>query len=186
MTYLNLQKLRYTINDYAPTTRWQVAKTWSVSPGSHVWELRLNGSGSYLDSDAITINTSYLGSGSYDDSDITPSSYVGSWTHYSGTGPYNNGVYFTKTTENAVKFTFSGSSITYVFTKATNRGKAAVTIDGIDKGVLDLYFGSTQWQQSKTYDNLGSGIHTIHIAVSGDKNINSTDYYIDLDRFIVQ
>jgi hypothetical protein len=81
--------------------------------------------------------------------------------------------------------TFLGSQVRYYFTRTYNRGKASVTIDGVDKGLVDLYAPSTQWQQSVNYANLGPGVHTIHIAVSGQRNPSSSGYFIDVDRLDV-
>ncbi|MFN8489283.1 MAG: hypothetical protein U0350_17000 [Caldilineaceae bacterium] len=82
-------------------------------------------------------------------------------------------------------FTFTGSGLTSVFTKAYKRGIAYITIDGSDWGTLDLYSPSALWQQTAFYP-LSSGIHTIHVMVTGQKNAASSDYFVDLDRFIVQ
>lgn len=60
-----------------------------------------------------------------------------------------------------------------------------ITIDGVHKELLDLYSASTVWQATKTYSGLGTGIHTIHISVSGQKNASSSDYYVDVDALIV-
>lgn len=45
---------------------------------------------------------------------------------------------YTNNAEDAATFTFEGQSITYYYTKASNRGIAAVTIDGIDRGTINL------------------------------------------------
>jgi len=73
-----------------------------------------------------------------------------------------------------------------VYTKTYNRGIAAIAIDGVNPGTIDLYSASTQWQQSTVFTNLGAGVHTIHISVTGVKNLSSSDYYVDADAFIVQ
>jgi len=173
-----------TLNDYSSTTRWQVGKTWTVTPGEHILELRSNGGGSYMDIDDFIVNTATVGSGSYEDTHYQ-NEYIGNWSLFSGSGPSGNTVHYSDNTEDAVAFTFSGTQVTWYFTKAFNRGKAVVTIDGVDKGIVDLYSASTQWQQSITYSGLGSGIHTIHISVAGQKNPSSTDYYVDVDKFVI-
>ncbi len=75
--------------------------------------------------------------------------------------------------------------VTYVYSKAYNRGKAAITIDGVDKGYIDLYSPDVVRQQSTTFSGLGKGIHVIHVTVAGQKNSLSSDYFIDVDRLIV-
>jgi hypothetical protein len=173
-------------SDYASTpTRWQVGKTWSWGYGTNTIEV-LNYGGGYIDMDAFIVDIPYAESGSYDNPPNSFYNYIGSWTHHCCTGgSYNQTRSWSKNTEDAVTFTFSGNSITYVYTKTPNRGKAAVTIDGVHIAYLDLYASSTHWQQQTTYSNLGPGIHTIHISVTGTKNTSSSDYYVDVDRFIV-
>ncbi|NUM48857.1 MAG: hypothetical protein HUU38_29480 [Anaerolineales bacterium] len=171
-------------SDYASTIRWQVGKTWSFDYGTHTIEVRNYGNG-FIDLDAFIVDIPYVGSGSYDD----PHSnfkYIGNWTHHCCTGnSYNLTRSWSRDPEDAVTFTFYGNSITYVFTKAPNRGKAVITIDGIHKEFLDLYADPIQWQVPKTYSNLGAGYHTIHISVCNCKNGAATDYFVDVDRFIV-
>ena len=81
----------------------------------------------------------------------------------------------------AVRFKFDGSKVTYYFTKAFNRGKAFVEIDGAGKGTIDLYSTETKWQSYVTFDRLGRGPHTIVIH-----NVGEWDRYIDLDQFVVE
>ena len=54
-----------------------------------------------------------------------------------------------------IRFAFEGGELTYVFTRAANRGIAAVTIDGAGKGTIDLYSVDPQWQCSVLYAGLG-------------------------------
>jgi hypothetical protein len=57
--------------------------------------------------------------------------------------------------------------LTYVFTRAANRGIAAITIDGINQGDLDLYSPEPQWQSSARFTLLGPGRHLLVIRVTG-------------------
>ena len=81
----------------------------------------------------------------------------------------------------ALRFKFNGTKVTYYFTRAFNRGKAFVEIDGAGKGTLDLYSKKTQWQSHVTFDQLGPGPHTIVI-----RNVGAKDFYVDLDQFVVE
>lgn len=80
-----------------------------------------------------------------------------------------------------LRFAFYGNQITYVFTKAFNRGKSTVEIDGIQKGVIDEYSKDTQWQSQVTFDHLGGGPHVLVI-----RNTGPAGTYIDVDRLIVE
>jgi len=85
-----------------------------------------------------------------------------------------------------VRFAFQGESLNYVYTKASNRGRADVTIDGVRKATLDLYSAKTQWQSSTVFRDLGHGPHLAVITVRPDKNPKSSDRWIDVDAFEVQ
>jgi hypothetical protein len=174
-----------TIYSFAFDARWQVARTWSLVPGVHTIEVRVRASsGLYSDLDAFVVDTPFAGQGIYDDTN-SQIQYIGGWTHNTGwSSAYNGSLSWSKTSQDGVTLTFSSDQITYVYTKAANRGIAAVIIDGFDQGYLDLYSSTAQWQQSTTY-YLAPGIHTIHISVTGQKNPSATDSYVDLDYLIV-
>lgn len=179
--------LQTTTNDYSALTRWQVAKTWSVAAGQHTIEVRrASSSGGYSDLDAFLVDIPANGAGSFDDA-VPGYNYIGAWTHSTCCSTaYNGTISWSSTTADAVNFTFSGTSLTYVYTKAYNRGVAYITIDGLDYTDIDLYAPlPNAWQASTVY-NLSPGVHTIHIAVSGVKNPASANYYVDVDRMIVQ
>jgi len=171
--------------DKSTNTRWQVARTWDTgSSGQHTIEVYNDGG--YIDADAFIIDIGTVGNGTYDNTH-SQLKYIGTWDNPSSgwSAAYNNTLRWTNSTDNAVSFTFTGDSVTYLYTKGSNRGVASVTIDGVDKGTIDLYSGPSQFQQGTTYSGLGSTIHTIHIAATGQKNGASNGYYIDVDAFKV-
>lgn len=171
------------MNDNSGTTRWQVRRTWSVSNGQHFIEVRKS-AGNYVDVDGFIVNVGSVSNGTYDDTNSSPVNRIGSGWVLSCCWPnaYQNTLSWSNVAEDAFTATFTGSQVRYYFTKSTNRGIAHVTIDGVDYGSVDLYAPSPQFQQSVLYSGLGAGIHTIHITVSGQKNVSSSDYYIDVDR----
>jgi len=170
-------------NAYTAKTRWQAVKTWEVLPGDHSIEIVAAG-GAFIDVDAFVVDTPYLTPGSTVDSSNTAwIQYIGTWTQgTSFPSAYNGTLHYSNQAEAEAGTTFLGSSVTYVFTKANNRGHATITIDGTDYGTVDLYSGTVQYQQSVTY-YLPYGIHTIHVGVAYERTSPSTDYYIDFDRF---
>jgi hypothetical protein len=86
----------------------------------------------------------------------------------------------------SLRLTFRGSAITYVFTKALNRGVALVTIDGAERARIDQYSAATEWQSQRSFDALGEGVHTFEVRVLGDKNARSSGAYVDLDGIAVR
>jgi hypothetical protein len=81
---------------------------------------------------------------------------------------------------------FHGSAITYVYTRAPNRGIAEVFIDGRLHGRADLYFPGVLWRSQTKYGNLGAGEHLMEVRVTGDRNPRAKDCFIDLDAFVVE
>ena len=76
--------------------------------------------------------------------------------------------------------------MTWVHTKAHNRGEAIVTIDGVPRETLDLYAKDTQWQSRRTYGGLVDSVHKLVIVNRGTRNPAATDIYIDVDQFEVK
>ncbi|MFN8490136.1 MAG: hypothetical protein U0350_21290 [Caldilineaceae bacterium] len=168
-----------------PVTRWQVAKTWDFPTNYHTIEVRPAGGqagADYTDADAFIVDIPTVGNGIYD-TDNAQIKYIGNWaaTSTGWTAAYGGSLRWTNTVGDAVSFTFTGDAVTYIYTKGSNRGFAVVTIDGVDKGMLDLYASSAQFQQGTTYSGLGGGVHAIHISVpTNQKNAASSGYYIDI------
>jgi hypothetical protein len=82
-------------------------------------------------------------------------------------------------------FVFRGSGICWVHTKALNRGRARVMIDGFSRGTLDLYSSNVQWQARACFGGLARGIHKFEIFNASPANSASSGAYIDADAFEV-
>ncbi len=166
-------------SDYSSDVRRRTMRTFSAS-GSTTMELTNNGGG-FIDVDAYAIDIPRVApiqnyDGFYDDFSYMIQ-YVGSWQNAPNIAYARNQTEsFTNIAQDGATFTFDSSLVTFYFSKATNRGIAAVTIDGTFRETIDMYASSTQGQQTRTYSNLGSGVHTIHISNTGQKNPNSTNY----------
>ena len=85
-----------------------------------------------------------------------------------------------------VEFSFEGTALTYVYTRAVNRGKAGVRIDGGDWEVLDLFTPQFEWQARRTWKGLSPGIHEAQIRVLPERNPSSEGFYIDVDAILVR
>lgn len=113
-------------------------------------------------------------------------SYSGQWLRgdfeQSGSGT----ITYTKTARARLRLNFNGSEVTYSYTKTFNRGMASVTIDGRDRGVIDLYSAQTIWQARTTFRGLAEGSHTIVIEAFPRKNHASSDFFIDVDALEVR
>ena len=99
---------------------------------------------------------------------------------------FEHTVSYTGTPGAEVRFAFEGHELTYVFTRAANRGTAAVTIDGADRGTIDLYSVEPEWQSSARFTGLGEGRHLLVIRATGERRAASTGNFIDLDALLVK
>lgn len=170
--------------------RRQVIKTYATYPGQHTIRLTLrrgdSGSGRYfMDLDALIIDIGYGGYGTYDQSNPYVS-YFGSWYRFDADDAYNDWFLFSEDPGAGLRFTFEGDHFIWYYTKANNRGKVAVTIDGgVGRYLVDQWSSTTQRNQYTIFDGLGAGTHTIEIVNLGAHNPNSTGYLIDVDAFNV-
>ena len=99
---------------------------------------------------------------------------------------YKHSVTFSDTPGAEIRFLFRGGELTYIFARAANRGIAAITIDGINQGDLDLYSSQPQWQSSVTFKLLGPGRHLLVIRVTGNSRPAATGKFVDLDALKVE
>jgi hypothetical protein len=111
--------------------------------------------------------------------------YTGLWSHSSFAEAAGGTVSFSNSPGAVARLSFEGTQITWVYTRAFNRGIAEVKLDGIARGDIDLYSPKIVWQARKTFDGLALGKHTFEVIVAGRKQAASTDKYVDVDALIV-
>jgi len=111
--------------------------------------------------------------------------YSGLWTHGSFPEAAGGTVSYSNSPGAAARLQFEGSEITWVYTKAFNRGIAEIKLDGIARGDVDLYSPKNVWQARKTFGGLPPGKHTFEVIVAGRKDAAARDRYVDLDALIV-
>ena len=124
--------------------------------------------------------------GTYDDFD--PSILlVGAWERDDAfEQAFDHTVSYTATPGAEIRFAFEGHELTYVFTRASNRGTATVSIDGASKGTIDLYSAEPEWQSSARFTGLGEGRHLLVIRATGQRRAASTASFVDLDALRVK
>lgn len=104
--------------------------------------------------------------------------YNGTWNSNSGwPKAYNSTVSWSNTNNNQINLSFNGSSITRVYTMASNRGATEIYIDGALQSTSSDYSQTAIWQTRRTW-SVPSGSHTIAVKLIGGG-------YIDADAFIV-
>ena len=123
--------------------------------------------------------------GLYDDTD--PALFFhGDWTH-DGTfkQPEHQTISYIDVPGADVSILFEGSALFYLYTRAPNRGIAAVTVDGRSLGTVDLYSPDIHWQARKKFCCFGPGKHVAVVEVTGRHNPRSSGRFVDIDSFFV-
>jgi hypothetical protein len=125
-------------------------------------------------------------SGSTTASETDPDIAYDNWTGATS-GQALDGSYRSSTSSSAtVTVTFTGTSIDWITSKGPSFGKAAVRIDGVAMGTVDLYRSNQLWQSAITYAGLSDAPHTLVIAVLGQKSSASNGTKVPVDGFEVQ
>jgi subtilisin family serine protease len=84
----------------------------------------------------------------------------------------------------AATFRFTGTSVSWVGTRAPNRGKAEVFLDGKSQGIIDLYARTTSTRHILLSKNVRAGAHVLQIRALDKKRSVSSNSYIDTDAFV--
>jgi hypothetical protein len=111
--------------------------------------------------------------------------YTGAWTHASFTNAAGGTVSFASEPAAGARLEFRGTEITWVYTKAFNRGIASVKIDGVPREDIDLYSPTIVWQSRTTFGGLAAATHTFELTVTGRKDAPATGRFVDLDALVV-
>jgi hypothetical protein len=112
-------------------------------------------------------------------------SYSGTWSNYACPACSGGTLKYSTQTGARVTFSFNGTGIKWIVTKANLAGKARVYLDGVPLGLVDLYNASTVNRVVLSKTGLTGGPHTVILEVSGQKNAASTGPAIDVDAFDV-
>lgn len=111
--------------------------------------------------------------------------YAGRWT---ATEQFSRALHgtlqYTEERGAAAELEISGSHLVFVFTKAPNRGKASVKVDGREVAQVDLYAPEIEWQS--VYEvKVKPGRHVVRWEATGEAVPASTGRFIDLDGVLV-
>ena len=102
----------------------------------------------------------------------------------SGNWQRARGIYSTKDMPGSVSVDFKGKGIVVYLAGLQNSGIAKVAIDGKEIERINTYNANKgESEVVKTYANLSSGVHTITISVTGDKDPESKNTFINISKF---
>ncbi len=85
--------------------------------------------------------------------------YSGTWTRAAWAPASDGFLSVSSTAGSRASFTFTGSSVAWIATRATNRGQARVYVDGLLAGTVDLYSATTSAQSiafSRSWSAVGT------------------------------
>jgi len=126
-----------------------------------------------------------VGPGMHDD--IDPEIRLrGAWDRGDFDEAYNKTVSYTNAPGAEAVIAFQGRAVTWLFTKAPNRGIAEVQVDGVTRGVVDLYSKTIEWQAKEQFDCASEARHVLTIRVLGRRSGGATDNFVDVDGFSVE
>jgi cell wall-associated NlpC family hydrolase/putative cell wall-binding protein len=112
--------------------------------------------------------------------------YTGPWEGTTTTSASAGSFRYIDKSGGSASLTFNGTYLAWIAKKSNQYGIAKVTVDGKDKGTVDLYSATTSYAQSVWNTGaLDDGTHTVTISWTGDKNASSQDANIGVDAFDV-
>ncbi len=124
--------------------------------------------------------------GAYDDLDPRISFY-GTWSHDTQFAqPANHSVTYSDSVGASFQFRFQGKAVTWVYTRALNRGVAEVLLDGQRQAELDLYAADAAWQSRSVFQAAAAGAHVLEVRILNRPNPRSSGNYVDVDELIVE
>jgi hypothetical protein len=113
--------------------------------------------------------------------------YTGAWLHDKQfTEPVNQTLSYSNVAGDSLKLTFEGQAVTYLYTRAENRGIAEVFIDGKLARRVNLFAATTAWQSSIGLSGFTEGVHTFELRVTGRKDRKSSGAFVDFDAIRVE
>lgn len=169
--------------------------TGTLPYGEHVLKVRVTGeknaaaSDCYFNADKIEVSA---GGGQNVVNDHTEGNgefqfhYSGTWAPSTDAACYQGDNYWSNTKDAYLTFKFTGTSVKYYSTKASNIGIAAFSIDNGEEQLVDLYQANKADQQlAYEASGLTSGSHTLKVRVTGEKNAAASDCCVVADKIEV-
>ncbi|MEI9815243.1 MAG: GlyGly-CTERM sorting domain-containing protein [Acidobacteriota bacterium] len=113
--------------------------------------------------------------------------YSGQWLHDPQfSQPVKGTVSYADKPGDFLRIWFEGRALTYIFTKAPNRGIGEIWLD--DKFVrrVNQYADEVTWQSSVRIDGFVPGVHKFEIRVTGAKDKRASGAFVDFDALRVE
>ncbi|RCK68824.1 hydrolase [Desertihabitans brevis] len=111
--------------------------------------------------------------------------YAGDWRSGDACGPtcYRGDDHWSWTPGSTATFRFTGTQIALFSVRDTGNGIAAISVDGRNEELVDLYASPRTGQvQQWTSRRLPPGEHTVTVRVTGERNPRSSGAVVSIDR----
>jgi plastocyanin len=134
--------------------------------------------------DIVAVDAFVVGSSTTEESAITVTfdRWVGATATYASGGTYR----YNGASGGTASLTFTGTRVDWITSTGPAYGIAAVSIDGVGQGTVDLYSSSLTWHVFESYYGLASGTHTIAVTALGSRDTSSTGTRVVVDEFLVR
>jgi bacillopeptidase F len=174
--------LKATVNNYATTAKWHVARTVRCSSVTATSTLRVvatglkgsrAGTGTSVVLDAVKVGSTL----------VSNPSLVQRWAVASSTLASGGRYAVADQVGETVSLTFRGTSITWRTLLGKNMGKAKVYLDGVYKGTYDQFATSARGL-SRTW-KLTDRVHTLRVVATGTHRAGATGSRVVVDALSV-
>ena len=108
--------------------------------------------------------------------------YSGSWAVGSASAA-SGGSYRYINSAGSCTVSFNGTYLAWLGKKSPKYGKARLTLDGVGKGMVDLYGAADMYGKVWETETLSSGTHTLKIEWTGERNPLAAAANISVDVF---
>jgi hypothetical protein len=105
------------------------------------------------------------------------------WASVAVSGSYGGSEWRSDSPGSSVSHTFTGTSVTYFFSKTASSGTAIVKVDGVTKATVKQYSSTTKAKQKITISGLSNASHTISVTVSSTRPTGSKGTVVSVDAF---
>jgi len=112
---------------------------------------------------------------------------VGAWSPLTGTSYSASSAKASQESTASLTYKFRGTGVTWVGSKSPTGGKATVYIDGVLKGTVDLWAGTTAHRRPVySATGLAKTTHTLLIVPTGTQNAVATGNVVNADAFVTR
>jgi hypothetical protein len=105
---------------------------------------------------------------------------IGTWRTESSSSFLSRSTRYSSSRGARMTYTFTGRAIAFVSTKASNRGKAEIYLDGQLRATIDLRSSTTRYRQIVWTARVTPGTHTVQVRVLGTAGRPR----VDVDAFL--